>query len=181
MELANLRPIALRLVSNTQRLWNVPDACKQLNHLIQRKCIEIYFFKKNIFTLFRLYHCMSDSEGEMPQHPCECVPEESVCSKRYANSSLVDWTIHFSGKGLKIETIFSCNSFNCFFFCSFSLGGSVYFYYRWYFLVYVSIQRVMVPIKLAFHVASVVANISHKCDKPKTEKWNTFHSVQLIQ
>lgn len=29
-----------------------------------------------------LYHCMSDSEGEMPQHPCECVPEESVCSKR---------------------------------------------------------------------------------------------------
>ncbi|XP_031622119.1 sprouty-related, EVH1 domain-containing protein 2 isoform X2 [Contarinia nasturtii] len=30
-----------------------------------------------------LYHCMSDSEGEMPQHPCECVPEESVCSKRW--------------------------------------------------------------------------------------------------
>lgn len=29
-----------------------------------------------------LYHCMSDSEGEMPQHPCDCVPEESVCSKR---------------------------------------------------------------------------------------------------
>lgn len=30
-----------------------------------------------------LYHCMSDSEGEMPQHPCECVPEENICSKRY--------------------------------------------------------------------------------------------------
>lgn len=32
-----------------------------------------------------LYHCMSDSEGEMPQHPCECVPEERVCSKRFVN------------------------------------------------------------------------------------------------
>lgn len=28
-----------------------------------------------------LYHCMSDSEGETPQHPCECVLE-SGCTKR---------------------------------------------------------------------------------------------------
>ena len=28
-----------------------------------------------------LYHCMSDAEGETPQHPCECV-SESGCTKR---------------------------------------------------------------------------------------------------
>lgn len=35
-----------------------------------------------------LYHCMSDSEGEMPQHPCECVPEENICSKRYVRNDM---------------------------------------------------------------------------------------------
>lgn len=29
-----------------------------------------------------LYHFMSDSEGETPQHPCECV-NENGCTKRY--------------------------------------------------------------------------------------------------
>lgn len=44
------------------------------------KCYNLNFIPKGARCM--LYHCMSDSEGEMPQHPCECVPEESVCSKR---------------------------------------------------------------------------------------------------
>ncbi|XP_055386802.1 sprouty-related, EVH1 domain-containing protein 1 [Condylostylus longicornis] len=35
-----------------------------------------------------LYHCMSDSEGETPQHPCECV-NENGCTKRWVGLALL--------------------------------------------------------------------------------------------
>ncbi|XP_059607904.1 sprouty-related, EVH1 domain-containing protein 1 [Phlebotomus argentipes] len=35
-----------------------------------------------------LYHCMSDSEGDMPAHPCECVAD-SGCTKRWLGLALL--------------------------------------------------------------------------------------------
>uniref|UniRef100_A0A0K8WFK8 Sprouty-related, EVH1 domain-containing protein 2 n=2 Tax=Bactrocera latifrons TaxID=174628 RepID=A0A0K8WFK8_BACLA len=35
-----------------------------------------------------LYHCMSDAEGETPQHPCQCV-NEAGCTKRWLGLTLL--------------------------------------------------------------------------------------------
>ncbi|XP_054736997.1 sprouty-related, EVH1 domain-containing protein 2 isoform X2 [Anastrepha obliqua] len=35
-----------------------------------------------------IYHCMSDAEGETPQHPCECV-DEGGCIKRWLGLTLL--------------------------------------------------------------------------------------------
>ncbi|XP_037949519.1 sprouty-related, EVH1 domain-containing protein 2 [Teleopsis dalmanni] len=39
-----------------------------------------------------LYHCMSDAEGETPQHPCECV-NESGCTKRWIGLTLLSFIV----------------------------------------------------------------------------------------
>lgn len=61
-----------------------------------------------------LYHCMSDSEGEMPQHPCECVPEESVCSKRCVSMSLANRsTLAFSCARMHLSQLIVQFVFGC--------------------------------------------------------------------
>lgn len=98
--LSSIYPTCVHHLTNTMLLNMFSRYCQEFfNDEFNRHCKYAPDCFKNALecmTLMKcarcmLYHCdISDPEGEMPQHPCECIPGESCFSKRFVIAYEID-------------------------------------------------------------------------------------------
>lgn len=117
-----------------------------------------------------MYHCdISDPEGEMPQHPCQCIPGESWFSKRFVIERVlivVKWraTNLIWEPSAPIRLSFEYRLIILFvpFFCCSNPDGSACVDFHYSYHAYVYIRRVMDVIGSEYGVVFAAKSIRHK-------------------
>lgn len=169
---SNICPTFVHFLTNTMLLNMFSRYCQEFfNDEFNRHCKYAPDCFKNALecmTLMKcarcmLYHCdISDPEGEMPQHPCECIPGESCFSKRFVIAYEIDGCFFLFNETFAIAhapwlLIFVPKT-----------GGLGYAYSHFYYHAYAFIRRAMDAIESESRADAAATSIKYNWRRNET-------------